>query len=526
MAIIITRNIAMDFGSGFTSVKSDTIYPLTSRWGMWGGGLFSRVADIGTLTLTLKNGGNNSAGLEGYYTPGHTNARSGFDIGTRVRIEVTFLDGPLASSSARFVGRVRSITPSVGTTGERVSVVYCEDFMSELGEYLMNNIPTQVSKRDDQILTTVFADMDNPPDNTDLQTGQDTYDYALYDLQDENNNGLNLLERLKLSGLGYFYVDYIDRTGMGAFENEFYSRTRAGRAIGATSSYTIADANNATSSTITLHDLTMERTINNVLNEIRLRVNPLDIDATATTTLFELQEEQVLSPGETITIKARYNDAGGGGRRIGATDIVDPLVADTHYRFGSSTGGNDLNGDLSITSTIGSNAAEYALTNNSGQAGFLNKLVVVGKAIRAYDPVEVVARDATSKTTYGLRSYAQNMPYQNDVNVAYGASEQLLSQYKDPFNRVTSVGFWVVSDIEKQAADSGFGKIDIGTLVTIKEDMTATDGVYIVNGIEYSMYPNDQVYVRLAVQRASEAQYWILGDSALSLLGNTTVLGW
>ena len=84
----------------WTDVSADVLQSDKPRFesGIRDNGATDRVASTGRLTFTLDNSNLNSAGLAGYYSPGHANARSGFSTGIPVRFKVTY-DGGTARSS-------------------------------------------------------------------------------------------------------------------------------------------------------------------------------------------------------------------------------------------------------------------------------------------------------------------------------------------------------------------------------------------------------------------------------------------
>ena len=64
----------------YTDVSADVLSDLTATYGISGGGPTDRVASTGSMQFQLNNSASNSAGLVGYYSLGHANARSGFDL--------------------------------------------------------------------------------------------------------------------------------------------------------------------------------------------------------------------------------------------------------------------------------------------------------------------------------------------------------------------------------------------------------------------------------------------------------------
>ncbi|MFA5154415.1 MAG: hypothetical protein WC554_17860, partial [Clostridia bacterium] len=76
----------------WTDVTDDVIRatPITCTYGIQDSSPLARVASTGTFNFSLDNSELNSAGLVGYYSPGHTNCRSGFAAGITVRFSIVY----------------------------------------------------------------------------------------------------------------------------------------------------------------------------------------------------------------------------------------------------------------------------------------------------------------------------------------------------------------------------------------------------------------------------------------------------
>lgn len=83
-------HLLIDLGSDYTGWKditSDVMLDNPIRWkqGICSNDVRDRVAQTGTMMFELDNSSDNSAKLAGYYSPGHSDALTGFDIGCRLR---------------------------------------------------------------------------------------------------------------------------------------------------------------------------------------------------------------------------------------------------------------------------------------------------------------------------------------------------------------------------------------------------------------------------------------------------------
>ena len=77
--------VEMYLSAAWTDVSADVILSRTASYGIQGGGPNDRTAPTGTFKATLNNSDSNSAGLSGYYSPGHVNCRTGFDMNVPIR---------------------------------------------------------------------------------------------------------------------------------------------------------------------------------------------------------------------------------------------------------------------------------------------------------------------------------------------------------------------------------------------------------------------------------------------------------
>lgn len=499
--------IQADFGGGFVDITGDvrSISPLKMRRGIMGNGPKDRVASPGSMSFALDNSAVNSGSLLGYYSPDHANIRSGFELGIPIRLKITYS----GTDYYKFRGDVVSINPIAGAKRSRYTSVVATDYIDKLSRQKVNGLAVQAAKRDDQLITTLVSQMPTAPVATLYATGLESYTYALHDVRDESTSILNAIQRAMNSGLGYFFVNG-DLTG-----GEKLTYQKRHDRIGVSSSATLND---------TMVELRTSRPIDRVWNKIVTVTTPAKVDGSATTVLYNASKEIELVTGESLTIFARYRDPANEATRVGGIEIVDPLIANTDYKMSSvaGDGGNDLNSDLSAVITAGGNNSQLVLTNNGVVSGFINLLQIRGKGLYLFDPVELIAEDATSQTTYGERALNYKLPYQDDPNVGSDFANLFLSLYKDPVTFVDSIEFIANTSASLMAAALS---VEIGDLVTITETVTGINTDFYVNGIEMSITAAGIIHCKWVVENANTALYWVLGDSVLGEQDVTTILG-
>ena len=203
--------------------------------------------------------------------------------------------------------------------------------------------------------------------------------------------------------------------------------------------------------------------------------------------------------------------------------MVTPVV-DTDYKFGSSEGSgtNDMNASLGVTVTFGANSALVVLTNNAATSGYLNLLQLRGLAIRMFDTATAISEDSTSQLAYGDRPYTLNLLYQDSPLEGQDFADITRSNWKDPLTLVKSVGFWANQDAEHMVDAL---ECEPGDRISLSESVDAIDDEYFINGVDLIVYPAKVLYCRWYLVPASDADYWLLGETGASEIGQTTVLG-
>ena len=487
----------------WTDVSADWMnFPyLKWRSGMGRDDPTSFVADVGELEFWLNNAATNSARLAGYYSPGHANARAGFELGTEVRVKTTYS----AATRYQFHGRISEIQPDFGQYQSRKTRVVVTDYMEEMSARFVDLLSLQTSKTSDQLLTTLIATMDIAPLATSYDTGPDTFASAFHDIQGEKQVVATVAQKIVQSDLSKLFVRG-DATG-----GETLTLINRQDDIGKTSQLTL---NN------TMTELDVERSRGNISNKIVVSFRPID-EGTSNEVLYNLSDEISLNAGVAYSFTALFRDPDGGGRLNGKT-MVTPVV-DTDYKFSSVSGsGNDLNANLGVSVTFGSDRADITLTNNhatlTGYAWFFQ---LRGLALRLRDGVEVVSEDTASITTYGEKRLQFNTPYQNNFNTTKSISDYLKSQWSNPKYKITRLSY--TGNVNATLMSAAVNR-DIGDMITVTETMTGINVDKIIIGREVKV--TSQVWtVDYTLTDSNSGDFWLLGTSGSSELGQTTTLG-
>lgn len=478
-------------GLGWTDITADIRMGDGVSWGygIRGSGPLDRAPSTGTLTFALNSAATNSAGLVGYYSPNHANARAGFDVGIRVRVRLAYA----ATTYTRFIGRVGQIQPIGGTKLERKVIVTAYDWVDELARFKLDGIATQINKRSDQVISTIVAAMPLQPEATSLATGVDTYGYALDSSRDENSYALTECQKVAQSEAGFVFVK-----GDGTFT--FQSR-HSRPAVG-TDAYTFAN---------TMQDVSAIRSRDLIFNRIQAIAHPRRTDASVVT-LYTLQSVTRVFAGEVATIFGGYVDPLQQAARVGGFDMVAP-VATTDYTMNTAEDGSGTNvtASFTVSTSFGGNGHYTTFTNNTASTAYVTFFRVRGKGIYDYENAIAIAEAAS---TIGDNVLTIDMPYQNDVAVAKGFASYALSLYGTARTYATSIRFRGDEDATHMTA-ALVG--DIGSRIRVTEDVTGVNASAFINAVDCELTDNNRLTVTYTLTPADAQPYWVLGTSALSI---------
>lgn len=491
------------YGLGWTDVTSDVIAADRVKWrrGIMGSGPLDRVATPGSLKFSLNNSERNSSSTIGYYSPGASSCRSGFDLGIRVRVRLSYA----SSYRTVFIGRVEEITPTAGRYRDRRVVCTAYDWLEEAALFKITGIGTQTSQRADQVISTILATMPLQPESTSFDTGRSTFAYALDTARDESSFALGEFQKLVMSEAGQLFVK---GDGSLVFEN------RTSRPARTTVSATLSN---------TMTDLAVNRRRDLVLNRVQATVHPRRVD-TSYVTLFTLRTITQVRAGETVSLFGGYVDPLQLASRVGGTDMQTP-VATTDYTFNAASDGSstDLTSSLSVTMSAGFSAGGngfYATIQNTGSAdGYITAFRVRGKGIYDYENAVMVAQNTASQATYGINVLGVDMPYQNDPSTGSSVASYFVALYGATSRTyATSVSFAANRDNAHMLAALD---CDISSRIALDETVTGLSSsgtqAFFINGVEGDLGARGVLSVKWTLAPADVERVWILGTSALGV---------
>lgn len=536
--------LEIQFSPGvWSDVTNDVVVSdiVRAEYGITDNGPLDRVARTGRLQFSLDNSTNNSVGLAGYYSPGHTNARVGFATGIPVRVRFTFD----SMTRTKFYGRIAKdgIQPTTGIYGERRTKVTALDWMNQASTYKMILPAYTTNKTIDQIVPLIIGNMPLAPLSTNYQAGADIFP-SVFDTVGEKTTAMSEFQKLAQSEWSYIYIDHdVDNDEILNVEGR-ESRSSAGTTytsipMGEEDSGYLLKADGGyllqeNGSKIVLNmsedadffaDTASQMDVSygkHLANYVTVKSYPRRYDTSATI-LYSIQNGISIGTSETRNITANFRDPENKAVRVAALNVIAP-VATTDYMFGTSPAGTDntLATALTLgTYAFGANAGSYSFTNNGTVNGYL-WLQTRGYGVYLYDPIETVYQDTTSQAKRGLQTLDISMPYQDDVITANLIGQFTAADLRDPRYEVDKYTFWACRDAKHLFA---FISLEIGERIRISETQTGFARDRHIDGIQFEIHPNKRIKCTWLTRYISNTSTWQLGVEDHGELGVNTILG-
>ena len=323
----------------------------------------------------------------------------------------------------------------------------------------------------DQALTTALVHFDiQPAGGMDFDTGKETWP-SIFDTDDSVKQKMAaLFQKLCRNELGGYI--FLEGDGTLRFDN------RHARPANTTVVFTL-DATGAAP----MNELELSWERKDIQNRVEVKILPTEVDTTATTVVWKLQDTFALSPGQTLTLTCPFRDPAT-GQRISASEVVNPLDPGTHIKFGSTDDGvsNDLIGNLTRPMTVGGNTAEIVLTNTGGVPGYVNFIEIVGKGHYTYDPLTLEDSDAASIAARGERTLEVKLEQIANPSTARLYATFLKQQLANPFMQVERVRFLANAS---DAFMTGAMTAEVNTRFAVIEAQTGVAAEFFVCRLKY-----------------------------------------
>jgi hypothetical protein len=507
-------------GGGWTDITADTrigVQPLAIDYGILGSGPLDRVASTGTMTWAMDNSTSNSGGVAGYYSPGHTNARAGWDIGIGVRCKLTYG----GTDYYKGVGTLIGVIPDAGQYQRQAVTCTAVDWMDEAAMTRIRGIGIQTNQRSDQIIDTIVTNsVTRQPAATSYDTGQSTFAISLDNMNDTQTPVLAALADTTISELGYLYVKGGTTGGVLKFEDR-HARPKFGAAVGSFDE--------------TMVSLDVARSRADIINRVYVVVHPRTTAGSASV-LYELTTTDSVpevAAGFTIQITAPFREASIKSYRVAGTSVITPVSGTDWIANTASDGsGSVITSDVAVTlATTAANAVTFNIVNNGAVTAYLTTLQVRGTEVADVSHTVMSTADSTSATTYGERDSRIDMKYESNAGeFAFNIAEWILAVYKDPRYVIQQMS--IVGNSSAYLMAQALAR-EPGDKITLAETMTGiveTGGSgaeigYFINGCRFSVSGGGIIRVSWILSPAEQQNFWILQQVGASELGISTVLG-
>lgn len=508
MTPIVQVDVSLGTTPEWTDISADVVSDVDISWGIHTSDPKARTAEPGPMKFVLDNSLSSIGGVQGYYSPGHTDALVGWDVGMPIRF---IMRHDFFGDRVRWVGTIEEIKVGVGARSQTVSVL-ASDWLEEAAKSNLRGLDIQVDAQSDTLFTMIVeAAAKQPPGGIQSGSGSDIYPWALDNVQDEKTKVLGALNNLMLSEYGIAHVT----AGVAVFEGRRVRGSVGGIRFALDENENIVELN-----AVNGRDA--------IINRVQVGIHPRRVDATDTVVLFKLGASIEIPRGTQQEISCPYRDQNQQAQRVGGVDMQTPDAAEGDYLFNSlATGlGMDLTSQLTVNAVYSGNSATLTITNNGPLDGFIPPagLQLRGRGLYDFEPIIAERLDQDSLDQYGENILSYDMPYQEDPNNGADLALFILSLHKDPRVRAVRVGFvanW--SDYEMEQA--------FNLMISDKVSITAPSAglaaaQYFVNGFRILARPSGLTMVWLDLAPVDMTEFWRVEIDGHTELDETTVLGY
>lgn len=468
-----------------------------------------RVADAGSIKFQLNNAANNSGGVVGYYSPDSPNCRPGFGLGLSVRVGIEYN----ATTYWLSQGKIISIEPEPGLLGNKRVDVTAGDWLELAARTPMPRVEVQQSKTDDQLIQTIVDALGtDAPTETDLDTGNYTYQYALTAHNDQLTPVMTVLQQIAQCGQGRIFI-----TG-GSNSGEVL------RYVSLSNILTIVDP--VATYTNQFISADARRHLRTRIRRVITTAYPMAKDASPVV-LYVLTNPLTISAGAELEFTGTFRDPNASdSRTIAAVNVIEPVAA-TDFNFSTSSGsGSDLNASLTVqTWEPGARSFRIKVKNTSGSTGYLWQFQVRGEGLYPYDEIGYTAIDSTIAEKDGT-TLDYDLPFHSVYTIMVEIADALLAWYSVENTEMPYI------DIVATADDDTFQKFldsKPGEIIAVSEGVTGISANFIVTGREVRIaqagrHITARLYITPTLQLGS-GLYFTLDTLGLDDLdGTNTVL--
>ena len=526
----IAVTFEMEFSAGtWTDVTSDVLGRPAPQWdrGTNGIGFADLVPDPQTFRFALRNDSGNSGGLEGYYSPGHTNARSGFGLDIRVRIR---LDRRASSTDTTWVYYLKSIQPESSQKRKRTLCV-ATDRIDRLMRQRIAGLGVQTDITDKALFTAIVGEITPSITGSQSTVANDTFLYANDVVDDASQTVYDALRKLAESGLSHVFFSNLDTV------NDVTFPTSAGEFLRWSSRHTRHSTEFSGAATFDEDHVSLDLiySTDDLVNIVDCESPIRSVDSDNETVLYSIDTDRPVVPASgSITIWLDFRDPNNEAETVTGTEMQNP-VASTDFTMNSlgDGGGSDLTSDHTVTPTFFSSSVKLVVANTGSVNSVITKLQGRGKGIYSFGVKHIRATDSTSVTAHGERQRSFSLHWQSDPNVCQAAADWMLTQIGDDDTphvqgaRLTyianrSTGLW-----DKTASGAAS---DVGNVIHLADSITGLNAsgsdFWQIQKQSFEYIDNTVLKVTLLLKHFQpQVGVWKLGATAADALSTDTKLG-
>jgi hypothetical protein len=468
----------------------------------WNRGIMSnkpqeRIGYPGILTFTLNNSAFNSAGISGYYSPGHASCWSGWTTGLPVRLSFEF-EGEIYY---KYYGRIKpdGIVVEPGIYGARTTSVTCGDWMWIAAQHELKTMTFAQNKKAGDVVSLVNDNMPFHPLVESIAVGVETFP-TIFDMVTSRTTALAEYNKAAMSEWCYIYVKG-DKTGGETLVVENQNTRTSSVAVPMLSipksecgflklesgSYLLLESGgkivrNETQFAIfsgTMSDGMSVGYGRTQANRVSSTAYPRRVDAAATTVLWALQKSFRIKDGETITgYRGLYRDPNNPTTRVSGISMA-AMVSGTDYTATANEDGTGANLTANLTVTPAFGTGEVIFTLSATAELWVQILQVKGKGVYTDTPIQSIKDDATSQATHGVIPISLDFKYQSDANKVNQYAAYVIAKDANPRNSIDACPMWANRDGLNM---KGFLELEPGSKANFSETQTGISGDYFIMG--------------------------------------------
>lgn len=505
---ILRVYVDVDGDRKWTSAKDDvTARVMSAEWNIGMRKPYQSVSDESRAKITLDNS-------DQRFSPEFAGG-FGSLIQRRVRIAAVLADG--MPERPLWTGWVQSVALDARTSGSRQATLECASWKSYL-QAVDADVPLLENVTAPQVISEVFDNIILPPGVSDawaigvpgqseigvtttffdinqalsMDAGLTSFPFV-GDTYDRFSNAWAVIELVTKADRAR---TYLTRDGKVRYANRSNLAVRAG-----------------TNPPVPLKPMESQYAFGDELaNDIRYRVYPRALSASATDILWKLDTPLALAAGLAQTLTCRFSESGA-AERVSAKNVAQPTGADF-----ASTGGT-----ATITSFTAT-AREARLTLFSPTATTVTTLIVRGRKLTSYNTMELRREDSDSVLAYGRRVLQDDLRLATTSTFASNLLDYELERRSIPKGRFADVTLALHRD------DSGAYFV-VQTLselfypVRIAEAHSAHDSVHVVIGEEHRWSADKTWMCKLVLERGNTGAFWLMGVAGFGEMGVNTYMG-